>query len=97
MKKAKIVLLPFPFADSNVRKLRPALIIGKTLDSYNDLIVCAISSTMPVELSKADVIVLPNPINKLRVTSCIKTDRIATIRISQVVHEFVGQFRTLSF
>jgi mRNA-degrading endonuclease toxin of MazEF toxin-antitoxin module len=80
MKPGKIVLLPFPFADANFRKIRPALVIGKTADRYNDLIVCAISSSIPDHLTKADIIVLPTPSNQLRVESCIKTDRIATIR-----------------
>jgi len=87
MKLGKIVLLPFPFADANFRKVRPALIIGKTANSYHDLLVCAISSSIPDHLTKVDIIVLPAPSNQLRVESCIKTDRIATIRETQIVHE----------
>jgi hypothetical protein len=60
MKPGKIVLLPFPFADANFRKVRPALIIGKTADRYHDLLECAIISSIPGHLTKADIIVLPN-------------------------------------
>jgi mRNA interferase MazF len=87
MKKGDIVLLPFPFADSNYRKVRPALVLGKTVDEFEDVIVCAISSTVPKEKSTSDVIVNPSSLNKLRVQSCIKTDRIATVRVNQIVME----------
>lgn len=83
----KIVLVPFPFADKVERKVRPALVIGKTKDRFEDRIVCAISSVILNELSENDILISPTTINGLRVISCIKIDRIATIPSTQIIYE----------
>jgi mRNA interferase MazF len=85
MNIGQLVLLPFPFTDKVERKVRPALIIGTTKDQFDDVIVCAISSVIPTPLNENDIVVSPSKLNGLRVISCIKTDRIATIRSTQIV------------
>ena len=52
MKSGTIILIPFPYAEQTNAKLRPALVIATTQDKYEDIIVCAISSVVPVNLSK---------------------------------------------
>jgi len=87
MKAGDIILVPFPFAELNNLKLRPAVVVCTTSDRYKDLVVCAISSVMPVRLSAKEILLSPNRVNKLRVPSVIKTDRIVTLKAQNVAVE----------
>ena len=45
MKRAgEIVVIQYPFSDSNQTKLRPALLLGKLPGKHDDWLVCMISS-----------------------------------------------------
>ena len=87
MKTGDIVLVPFPFAELSNLKLRPAVVVCTTSDKYKDLVVCAISSVVPLKLSTKEILLTPNKITKLRVPSVIKTDRIVTLKAENVVVE----------
>lgn len=52
-KQGTIVLLPFPFTDLSAQKRRPALVIspGWFNNSYDDLILSAITSVIPDDRS----------------------------------------------
>jgi len=80
MKIGDIILIPFPFADLSNTKVRPAVLIAETQDRYKDLVVCAISSIIPKNISKREVFLSPNRTNNLRVDSIIKIDRIVTLK-----------------
>jgi mRNA interferase MazF len=80
-----IVLLPFPFAELNNIKVRPAVVIGITADKYNDLIVAAISSVVPDILNRNEILLEKNKLNGLKVDSVIKVDRLVTIKRSSVI------------
>jgi mRNA interferase MazF len=80
MKTGDIVLIPFPFAELSDIKLRPAVVLSLTKDKYKDLIVCAVSSQIPVQTSSAETLVNPDGSNGLRVRSVIKADRIFTLK-----------------
>ncbi|TVQ11616.1 MAG: type II toxin-antitoxin system PemK/MazF family toxin [Bacteroidetes bacterium] len=80
MKIGDIVLIPFPFAELTNIKIRPAVVISETADQYKDVVVSAISSVVPKQLSRREIVLQPNLINMLRVQSVIKVDRIVTLK-----------------
>ena len=67
MKIGDIVLIPFPFAELTNIKVRPAVVLTQTEDKYKDIVVSAISSVVPDKISKRELILSPDKINKLRV------------------------------
>ena len=85
MKIGDIVLIPFPFAEQNKQKVRPTAVICETADAYKDLVVCAISSVVPQELSANEILIKPDNFNNLRAISVIKVDRIVTIKRQDVI------------
>lgn len=86
--KGKIVLVPFPFTDLTVAKLRPALVL---YEGDKDVIIAFISSKMPSEHSMADVLITKNHSafknTGLKVDSVIKLNKIATVLKDLIVGE----------
>jgi mRNA interferase MazF len=86
--KGKIVLVPFPFTDFTVTKLRPALVI---YEGNRDIIVAFISSKIPSELSDVDILLMNNQFGfgntGLKLDSVIKLDKIATVLKNLIVGE----------
>jgi mRNA interferase MazF len=80
MKIGDIILIPFPFSELKNVKVRPAVVITETEDKYRDLVVSAISSVVPSNLSLREIIVKESKLNNLRVESVIKADRIMTLK-----------------
>jgi len=80
MKIGSIILVPFPFAELTNRKVRPAVVITETADKYKDIVVSAISSVVPANLSKHEILLKPDRINNLRAVSILKADRIVTLK-----------------
>ena len=80
MKIGEIILIPFPFAELTNKKVRPAVVITETKDKYKDLVVSAISSVIPAEISSREILLKPNKVNNLRVNSIVKVDRIVTLK-----------------
>ena len=80
MKTGDIILIPFPFAELNNKKVRPAVVITETDDKYKDIVVAAISSVVPSKLSKREILLNPDKINNLRADSILKSDRIMTLK-----------------
>lgn len=85
MKTGDIVLIPFPFAELTQLKARPAVVIAETADKYRDLIVAAISSVVPPELSRNELVIFPDARNGLRARSVIKVDRIITTKSEHII------------
>jgi mRNA interferase MazF len=86
MKTGTIPLIPFPFTEhTGVKKIRPAVLVCQTADSYKDLVVCAISSVVPPVLTSNEVLLTPDNINNLRKTSVLKVDRIVTVKAKDVI------------
>lgn len=82
-----IILIPFPFAEFNQKKVRPAVVITETADKYKDVVVSAISSVVPSKTSSREFIVLPGESNLLRVKSVVKSDRIVTVKREDIIAE----------
>ncbi len=93
MKTGDIILIPFPFAEMINTKVRPAAVVAVTKDKYKDIIVCAISSVVPSKLSENEMLITPQSVNKLRVPSVLKVDRIVTLKRKDVIHE-MGKLNT---
>lgn len=86
--KGKIVLIPFPFTDLTIAKLRPALVIH---EGKRDVVVTFISSRIPTEASATDVLITSkHPAFRktgLKTDSVIKLDKIATVLKELIVGE----------
>lgn len=96
MKTGDIVLIPFPFAELTNKKVRPAVVICETKDKYQDLVICAISSVVPSQLSKNEMKLPSNEITGLRVPSILKIDRIVTAKREDVI-AYLGRLEDLHF
>ena len=57
MIKNSIVLVPFPFDDFSVSKVRPALCLTSEIGQYNHVIIAFISSKIPDDLIDSDLII----------------------------------------
>ncbi len=80
MNTGDIILIPFPFAESTQKKVRPAVVITETDDKYKDIVVSAVSSIVPSKFSKREIVLYPNKTNNLKVKSLVKIDRIVTLK-----------------
>lgn len=85
MKTGDIVLLPFPFAELTNTKVRPTVVVCETRDKYKDLVVCAVSSVVPTNLSVNEILLQTGKSNNLRAVSIIKVDRIFTAKQQDVI------------
>jgi mRNA interferase MazF len=84
MKQAgQIVLFKFPQANLVQSKLRPALLIGKLPGSYDDWLICMISSQIHHYIPDFDEIIQVNDVDfvesGLKTVSVIRVGRLATI------------------
>lgn len=85
LKKGDIILIPYPFAELSNVKVRPALVLAITQDKFKDIVLAAITSVVPEEPSKNDLLILPSEQNKLRTKSIIKLDRLFTLKRENVL------------
>jgi mRNA interferase MazF len=85
MKTGDIVLIPFPFAELTNKKVRPAAVVCETKDNYKDLVLCAISSVVPSDLSENEMLLRVDKENGLRKDSVLKIDRIVTAKKQDVI------------
>lgn len=93
MKTGDIVLLPFPFAELTNKKVRPAVVVCQTADVYHDLVVCAISSVVPKNLTENEILLQPDKENNLRAESVLKVDRIVTAKRRDIIAR-IGKLNT---
>ena len=85
MNTGDIVLIPFPFAELTNRKVRPAAVVCETKDAYKDLVLCAISSVVPLSLTENEMLLSVDIENGLRKDSVLKVDRIVTAKEQDVI------------
>ncbi|CAN5451799.1 hypothetical protein BH20ACI1_BH20ACI1_18360 [soil metagenome] len=94
MKCGEIVLIPFPFAELTHKKVRPAAVVCETKDVYKDLVLCAISSVVPSDLTENEILLKANKANGLRKDSVLKIDRIVTAKNHDVIAK-IGELSNL--
>ena len=94
MKRGTIILTPFPFTDLSNSKVRPALIVStdKRNDNDNDIIIAFITSVTDAESSPETNIYLNSNESYfketgLKVSSIIRTDKLATINKKIILGE----------
>lgn len=85
MKTGDIILIPFPFAELTDKKVHPAVVVCKTRDKYEDLVICAISSVVPKTLTENEILLISTKRNGLRRNSVLKVDRILTAKKEDVI------------
>ena len=83
MIKNSIVLVPFPFDDFSVSKVRPALCLTSEIGQYNHVIIAFISSKIPDDLIDSDLIIRKETKDfsstGLTVDSVVRLHKIVTI------------------
>lgn len=83
MIKNSIVLVPFPFDDFSVTKVRPALCLTTEIGKYDHIIIAFITSKMPDDLVDSDLIIKKQTKDAkgtgLTVDSVIRLHKIVTI------------------
>lgn len=86
-----IVLIPFPFTDLTSAKLRPALVVSKADNHFEDIVVCFISSKIPTELKNHHFLLKTNhkyfDKTGLKTDSIFRFDKIATLNKKLVLGE----------
>lgn len=60
MIKNSIVLVPFPFDDFSITKVRPALCLTSELGTFDHIIIAFISSKIPKDITESDLIIRKN-------------------------------------
>jgi len=83
MIKNSIVLVPFPFDDFTVSKVRPAICLTSEIGLYQHIIIAFISSKIPEDLIESDLVIARNSINSigtgLAVDSVIRLHKMVTM------------------
>lgn len=83
MIKYSIILVPFPFDDFSNSKVRPAICLTSAIGDYEHIIIAFISSKIPDELLKSDIMIRINEPSisstGLLVDSIIRLHKVVTI------------------
>ena len=91
--KYKIVLVPFPFDDLNLQKVRPAICLTEAVGKFEHVIVAYITSRIPGDAEKCDVIIESTSLGfdktGLILTSVIRLHRVMTIP-SNIIKREIG-------
>jgi mRNA interferase MazF len=90
MTKGKIVLVPFPFDDLSMTKVRPAVCLTEPIGHHRHVVLAFISSQSLSEL-QTDVLLDPKQsdfiITGLRVPSIIRLHRVMTVSTDLIQRE----------
>jgi mRNA interferase MazF len=90
----QIVLFQFPQTDLAAGKLRPALLLGKVPGSYDDWLICMVSSQLRQAVPEFDEIVSEEnndfSSSGLKVASVIRVGRLAVVQ-GEILSGAIGQ------
>ena len=92
MQTGDIVLIDFPYTSLIESKIRPEVVVNITNDKFKDVIICLISSIIPGNINKQEILLDPDSTNNLRSVSIIKVYRVATVKTSFVI-SVIGKLR----
>ena len=82
MNEGDLVICPVASASGSI-KVRPALVL-RALPTYDDYLVCGLSSQLWQEIPGFDEILLLTATNNLRITSVIRLSFLAVVKSSDV-------------
>jgi mRNA interferase MazF len=82
MKEGSIVLTNLPQADGSY-KLRPVLVLRK-LPTYDDFIVCGISTQLRQQIIDFDILITANPTNGLKANSLVRLSFLAALSVKDM-------------
>lgn len=93
--KGRIVLVPFPFDDFSVQKVRPALCLSEPIGKFEHIVVAFISSKIPDQLEESDILIDPSDSDwsatGLLAVSVLRIHKIVAIPQSLILRE-LGAF-----
>lgn len=88
MQEGQIVLVPFPYIESSEIKFRPAVLVKKLPNDYEDWLVCMITTKLHQEIKNLDITInQDDPDYKdsgLKQKSLIRVSRLAVVNKSQL-------------
>ena len=83
VKEGQIILFRFPQTNLENGKLRPALIVRKTIGNYNDWLICMISSRLHQAQNQIDECIDTEDIDfsssGLKIASIVRGSRLAVV------------------
>ncbi|WP_416377658.1 type II toxin-antitoxin system PemK/MazF family toxin [Algoriphagus persicinus] len=90
--KGRIVLVPFPFDDFSLQKVRPALCLSEPIGKFNHIIVAFISSKTSALLEESDILIDPSESNwsatGLLIASVLRLHKIVAIPQSLILRVY---------
>jgi mRNA interferase MazF len=91
MTKGKVVLVPFPFDDLSVVKVRPAVCLTNPIGIHRHVILAFITSRVSVPLASSDLVMNAQdpdfPTTGLRTSSTLRLHRLMTVTTSVIQRE----------
>jgi mRNA interferase MazF len=88
MIEGQIVLLPFPYIESDEIKLRPAVLLRQLPNAYDDWLLCMITTKLYQEIKDLDIIISDKDEDYkdsgLKQKSLIRVSRLAVANKSQI-------------
>ena len=91
--EGQVVLFRFPQTDQAAGKMRPALVVRKALGSYEDWLICMISSRSFQCVENFDELITEEdsdfPLSGLKCASVVRISRLAVVECS-VLHGAIG-------
>ena len=91
MTKAKVVLIPFPFDDLTVTKVRPAVCLTDPIGPHRHVVLAFISSQIPADLLDTDLVLNPSQPGfagtGLRVASTLRLHRLMTATTKLILRD----------
>lgn len=83
IQEGQIAVFAFPQTDQRIGKLRPALVLRKLPDKYDDWLICMVSTQLSNVLSGFDEVITDKdpgfPQSGLKVSSLIRISRLAVV------------------
>lgn len=89
--KYKIVLVPFPFDDLTVNKVRPAVCLTDEIKPHNHIVLAFVTSQISASASATDFVINKSDADfattGLKVSSTIRLHRLMTVTKSIILRE----------
>ncbi len=85
MKTGDIIIVAYPFTGMQEEKARPAVIVTQSKESFDDVIVCMITSVVTDNLKEFQIFVKSTELNNLKADSIIRVSRVSTIEKKKIL------------